>query len=144
MHKIILLFSLLICNFAFSQDTIIVPTKIYILDKIQVKDGVTKIWLTESGLKSTILYVIEDNEIKSLSITYTNFSSYLNFKNQINMNSTKMSTYTKTSKSNIYKTPAGNYRARITRQGKVLSSTFTKLKEATAWVNTIKAMPLSN
>lgn len=81
MCKIILLFSLLICNFAFSQDTTIVPNKIYILDRIQINGRVTKIWLTESGLKSTILYVIEDNKIKSLDIIYTNFSSF-NFKNQ--------------------------------------------------------------
>lgn len=59
------------------------------------------------------------------------------------MNSTKMSSYTKTSKRNIYKTPSGNYRARMTMNGEQRSATFTKLKDATNWLNSIKAASTS-
>lgn len=57
------------------------------------------------------------------------------------MNSTKMSTYTKTSKPNIYKLPSGTYRARMRKNGVRYSLTTRTIKEATLWLNRIKAMP---
>jgi len=42
-------------------------------------------------------------------------------------------TYRRTQSSNIYKTPSGKYRVRVSVKGEVHSQTFEKLKDAREW-----------
>ena len=92
MRKLILLVSLFICNFTFSQiqhltlggeavsismykskDTTIVPSTTFILDKIEIRSDVIKIWITDLKTKESILYEINDGKVKSLKYTISNF-----------------------------------------------------------------------